>query len=235
MPPRVHERPEHGAARSNSSTASTPRRSIIRPDLPSRLRARAVGDYVLAIGRLESVKRADLVVRAMAHVDRPIRLVLVGEGTQRQNVERLIETLGVARSHRQCSAPSMTIASSTCTPDALAVVYPPFDEDYGYVTLEAFLARKPVVTTTDAGGPARVRRRRRQWRHLRAGRRRRSQRRSIASRPTAARARRLGDAGFERARLVTWDGVVEKLTVEPVAAPATDFGPVIAPAETDAL
>ena len=36
---------------------------------------------------------------------------------------------------------------------ALAVVFPPFDEDYGYVTLEAFLARKPVITTTDAGGP----------------------------------------------------------------------------------
>ena len=26
--------------------------------------------------------------------------------------------------------------------DALAVVYPPFDEDFGYVTLESFLARK---------------------------------------------------------------------------------------------
>ena len=38
-------------------------------------------------------------------------------------------------------------------PGALAVVFPPFDEDYGYVTLEGFLARKPVVTTTDAGGP----------------------------------------------------------------------------------
>ena len=37
--------------------------------------------------------------------------------------------------------------------DALAVVYPPFDEDFGYVTLEAFLARKPVITATDSGGP----------------------------------------------------------------------------------
>ncbi len=36
---------------------------------------------------------------------------------------------------------------------ALAVVYPPFDEDFGYVTLEAFLARKPVITCTDSGGP----------------------------------------------------------------------------------
>ena len=29
----------------------------------------------------------------------------------------------------------------------------PQDEDYGYVTIESFLSRKPVVTSTDAGGP----------------------------------------------------------------------------------
>ena len=37
--------------------------------------------------------------------------------------------------------------------DALAVLYPPYDEDFGYVTLEAFLSRKPVVTAVDSGGP----------------------------------------------------------------------------------
>ncbi len=36
---------------------------------------------------------------------------------------------------------------------ALGVYYGPFDEDYGYVTLEGFAARRPVVTLTDAGGP----------------------------------------------------------------------------------
>ena len=30
---------------------------------------------------------------------------------------------------------------------------PPYDEDFGYVTLEAFLARKPVITCVDSGGP----------------------------------------------------------------------------------
>ena len=35
---------------------------------------------------------------------------------------------------------------------ALGVIYAPFDEDYGYVTLEAFLARKPVITARDSGG-----------------------------------------------------------------------------------
>jgi glycosyltransferase involved in cell wall biosynthesis len=32
-------------------------------------------------------------------------------------------------------------------------VYPPFDEDYGYVTLEAMLSSKPVITCLDSGGP----------------------------------------------------------------------------------
>jgi glycosyltransferase involved in cell wall biosynthesis len=34
---------------------------------------------------------------------------------------------------------------------ARAVLYTPYDEDYGYVTLQAFAAGKPVVTASDAG------------------------------------------------------------------------------------
>ena len=34
-----------------------------------------------------------------------------------------------------------------------AVYYAPVDEDFGMVPYEAFLSEKPVVTTTDAGGP----------------------------------------------------------------------------------
>jgi glycosyltransferase involved in cell wall biosynthesis len=37
--------------------------------------------------------------------------------------------------------------------NALAVAYPPYDEDYGYVTLEAMLSSKPVITCADSGGP----------------------------------------------------------------------------------
>jgi glycosyltransferase involved in cell wall biosynthesis len=36
---------------------------------------------------------------------------------------------------------------------ARAVVYPPIDEDYGYVTLEAMLASKPLIVCDDSGGP----------------------------------------------------------------------------------
>ena len=35
-----------------------------------------------------------------------------------------------------------------------AVCFPPFQEDYGFVTVEAFASRKAVVTCRDSGGPA---------------------------------------------------------------------------------
>jgi glycosyltransferase involved in cell wall biosynthesis len=34
-----------------------------------------------------------------------------------------------------------------------AVVFPPADEDYGFVTVEAFSSGKPVITCADSGGP----------------------------------------------------------------------------------
>jgi glycosyltransferase involved in cell wall biosynthesis len=179
------------------------------PPFAGRLAPGPYGDYVLFVGRLESIKRPDLAVRAMQHVDRPIRLVVVGGGTERERTEQLAASLGV--SDRVEFAGQVTEqALIDLYKGALAVIYGPFDEDYGYVTLESFLAHKPVITTTDAGGPlefvedgtngfvtapnaepvaAAVNR-------LAAGR-------SLAA--------RLGDNGFERARSVTWDGVIEKL------------------------
>ena len=35
-----------------------------------------------------------------------------------------------------------------------AVCFPPLDEDYGFVTVEAFASRKAVITCVDSGGPA---------------------------------------------------------------------------------
>jgi glycosyltransferase involved in cell wall biosynthesis len=38
-------------------------------------------------------------------------------------------------------------------PTAWVSFFPPVDEDYGYVTLEAMLSSKPVITCADSGGP----------------------------------------------------------------------------------
>ena len=121
------------------------------PPLAARLAPGPYGDYVLSVGRLEANKRVDLIVGAIAHAPR-VRLVVVGEGPLRARLEQTAIDAGVAD--------RVTFAGRVDEHDlvalyagALAVVFPPFDEDYGFITLEAFLARKPVVTTIDAGGP----------------------------------------------------------------------------------
>lgn len=182
------------------------------PRLADRLTAGPAGDYLLSVGRLETVKRHDLAIRALAQAGGPLRLVVVGEGTQDANLRRLAEDLSVADRVRFEGAVSDERLVELFA-GALAVVYAPFDEDYGYVTLEAFLARKPVVTARDSGGtlefvedgtngfvcepdPAALAA---AFSRLHADR---------------ARARSLGDAGYDRARLVTWDGVIERLVGE---------------------
>jgi glycosyltransferase involved in cell wall biosynthesis len=179
------------------------------PRLADRLRSGPYGDYVLSVGRIESVKRVDLLVRAMPMVDSRIRLVVAGDGTQRANVERVAQEAGVADRVSFLGAATDEMLLDLYA-GALGVLYPPFDEDFGYVTLEAFLARKPVVTCTDSGGPnefvvdgvngfscepvpeaiaAAI--------GALAGDRR--------------RAAAMGDAGRDVAVRITWDGVVEKL------------------------
>jgi glycosyltransferase involved in cell wall biosynthesis len=179
------------------------------PPLAGELKPGPLGDYVLSVGRLEANKRVDLIVAALAHVDRQVRLIVVGEGPLRAQLENTGVRCGVADRVTWSGGVDRRQLVDLYA-GALAVVFPPFDEDYGYVTLEAFLARKPVVTTTDAGGPlefvddavtgcvvdptpeaigaaiARL----------------------AADRRTA---QSLGDAGYDRVRSISWDAVVDRL------------------------
>jgi glycosyltransferase involved in cell wall biosynthesis len=182
------------------------------PPLAGKLRAGVYGDYVLSVGRLEANKRVDLTIRALAHAGRTTRLLIVGEGPLREDLRQTAVTAGVA--DRVTFADGVDAAHLVeLYANALGVVFPPFDEDYGYVTLEAFLAHKAVVTTTDAGGPLEF---------VDDGVT------GFVVEPTAeslgaaidrlaadrTRARALGDAGYERARTITWDGVVARLMAD---------------------
>jgi glycosyltransferase involved in cell wall biosynthesis len=178
------------------------------PKLAARLKPGAYGDYFLIVSRLEHVKRVDLAIEAFQHVDRPMRLIVAGDGSAREHLERRIEQLGVAD--------RVTLAGRVTDDElialyagARALLFTPFDEDYGYVTLEAFLSRKPVVTAADSGGTHEF------VTHETSG---------LIAEPTAGAiadalnrltdaglAATLGNAGYERARRVTWDGVVEQL------------------------
>lgn len=179
------------------------------PPLAGALEAGPFGDYVLSVGRLELNKRVDLIVRALALTHGAVRLIIAGHGAGRRHLEDLVATL--ALTDRVTFTGDVEDARLVeLYANALAVIFPPIDEDYGYVTLEAFLARKPVVTTSDAGGPLEF------VEDGVTGFVVPPSPEAIASAIAAlgadrALARRLGEAGFERARLITWSGVVERL------------------------
>jgi glycosyltransferase involved in cell wall biosynthesis len=110
------------------------------------------GDHVFFPSRLESLKRQSLVIEAMRHVTTPVRLVLVGRGPDEQQLRDQVARQGVGdRVSFEIGVSDARLEELFLT--ALAVYFGPFDEDYGYVTIEAMSASRPVVTLTDSGGP----------------------------------------------------------------------------------
>ena len=179
------------------------------PRLAERLHGGPYGNYILSVGRLESIKRIDLLLRAMASVDSSIRLVIVGEGTHRRHFEAVAEDCGV--DHRvEFTGRVDDNALIDLYAGALAVAFVPYDEDYGFVTVEAFLSKKPVVTVTDSGGPLEF---------VEDGINGAvcepdPESISITFNALAAdrsRAASLGDAGYDKARSVTWHSVIKSL------------------------
>jgi glycosyltransferase involved in cell wall biosynthesis len=88
----------------------------------------------------------------MPQVDRSVIALFVGEGGIRVKLERIAAELNLHNrvkflGHVEFEDLVHLYANS------LGVFFGPFDEDYGYVTLEAMLSAKPVITCSDSGGP----------------------------------------------------------------------------------
>jgi len=108
--------------------------------------------YIFFPSRLEGLKRQELLIRAMGLVKSPVSAIIAGDGGIKPYLEALIGELGLQ--NRICllghiGSDEMLVWYANC----LGVFFGPYDEDYGYVTLEAMLSAKPVITCTDSGGP----------------------------------------------------------------------------------
>ena len=177
----------------------------VLPHPPQELAYRCdrYGDFVLCVGRLDKTKRVDLLLNAAA-LDPSLEVVVVGDGPDRLRLEGLAN--GNVRFTGHVSEEELADLYATCR----AVFYAPVDEDFGMVPYEAFRAAKPVVTTSDSGGPLEV---------VEDGRNGRVVEPDPASVATALRelladetaARSLGVAGQAVAATVTWDNAIAKL------------------------
>lgn len=177
---------------------------------PQSLDLKPLGDdgYLLSVGRLDAAKRVDLALRALALVP-AARMIIAGDGPDRPRLEALAAELDLG--------PRVDFRGRVGTGDlsdlygrCRGVFYAPHDEDYGFVPVEAHLAGKPVVTTTDAGGPLEV------VTNGKSGLVAEPSPESVAG---AVRrliedpqlARRLGEAGMARTRPLDWGEIVDRL------------------------
>lgn len=107
--------------------------------------------YLFAPSRLEPLKRQVLLVEAMAKVKGNIHAVIAGEGGHEGALRQRIDELGLHDRVRLVGRLTDEQMRAYYA-NARAVFFGPYREDYGYVTLEAMLAEKPVITCSDAGG-----------------------------------------------------------------------------------
>jgi glycosyltransferase involved in cell wall biosynthesis len=128
---------------------------VLYPPPPERAyRTDGYGDYVFAVSRLHPLKRLDLLVEALAVASsRELRVRIAGEGEEGERLQALIRERGLEGRVELLGAISdaeLVDHYARCR----AVFFGPWNEDYGFVTLEAFRSAKAVITCSDSGGPA---------------------------------------------------------------------------------
>ncbi len=180
------------------------------PPHAGRYRFDALGDFFLFAGRLDRLKRVDLLIEAIAHASKDVRLKIAGRGPLETSLRELAESRGVAS-----RVDFLGFVSDeellTLLATARAAVYTPVNEDYGYVTLEAFLSGKTLITTSDTGGVLEFA----------------TPENGFVAEPTArslgdamtrawntstARLREMAEVGRKKVTPIQWDAVIDTLT-----------------------
>lgn len=125
------------------------------PAQAARFHCSGQEDYLFFPSRLNLTKRQELVVEALALTRQPVVVCFAGAADEpghleelrtlarRRGVEKRAQWLGLISEEEKIERYAR----------ALGVLFPPLDEDYGYVSLEAMLSSKPLITCTDSGGP----------------------------------------------------------------------------------
>jgi glycosyltransferase involved in cell wall biosynthesis len=128
---------------------------VLYPPLPlgDSYRCEKAEPYVLSVGRICRIKRLDLMINALALVpevtlkvvgvsDEPDAMVYFQNEIRKHGLADRVKFLGRVSDEQLVDLYAR----------ALGIFYAPFNEDYGYVTLEAMASGKPLVTAKDSGG-----------------------------------------------------------------------------------
>ena len=128
---------------------------VLYPPLPlgNSYRCEKSEPYILSVGRICRIKRLDIMINALALTpglrlkivgvpDEPDALVFFKNEIKKHDLDSRVDFLG-----RVSDSELIELYARS-----MAVFYAPYNEDYGYVTLEAMASGKPVITAVDSGG-----------------------------------------------------------------------------------
>jgi len=181
------------------------------PPRAESLRCGEQGDYIFYPSRLEPQKRQELLIEAAQYLRTPVKIILAGGSRDPKRYESLVKKYDVK--DRVCLRGFVNESEVIeLYANALGVCYLPFDEDYGYVTLEGMLSSKPVIVARDGGGATEF------IEHGSEGLIVEPEPRAIAESLDSlyadrARARAMGERGREKLKAMnlSWENVVENL------------------------
>ncbi|MBR4159846.1 MAG: glycosyltransferase family 4 protein [Spirochaetia bacterium] len=119
-----------------------------------KLRCQSYGDYIFYASRIDQIKRQRILVEAMKYVKSPVTAIIAGTGAKREidfikkyifdnHLDNKVKLVGYISDEEKIHYYA----------NCLGVYFGAFDEDYGYITLESFFSKKPILVHKDSGGP----------------------------------------------------------------------------------
>jgi glycosyltransferase involved in cell wall biosynthesis len=180
-------------------------------------------DYLFTVSRLDTAKRVALMIQAMKYVKGDIKLKIAGTGPMEAELKAMaagdkrIEFLGFVNDDKVIDYYA----------NAKAVLFLPYDEDYGLVTIEAMRSHKPVITCRDSGGPIEF------VEHGKNGYIAAPEPKSLAEQINALlslsseQVKRMGEAAYDQVKDITWDTVTEGLLNRKAVPMAKQTAPIL--------
>jgi len=132
--------------------------TVIMPpsNFSKSIRVGEYGDYLICLGRIDHLKRPLLLLESLKEVKQAkVKFIGTGDRDLIQVMRDFININGLAdRVEMLGYVDEATLVKNLA--DARGVFYAPVDEDFGFATIEAMLARKNVITCFDSGEVASI-------------------------------------------------------------------------------
>ena len=119
-----------------------------------KMRCEKYGDFIFYPSRIAPMKRQRVLVEAAKYVKTDVRFIIAGLGEEKETkyLQKQIQQYHLETKVKLCGFISEEEKINYYA-NCLAVYFGAYDEDYGYITLEGFFSKKPVIVHEDAGGP----------------------------------------------------------------------------------